>query len=131
MEFFDLFKVIGVGILTLIAFVTIKPIKPEFAIFISIVGSCIILMLCLKPLNNVLEAIGTIVMKTGLNNGLISSILKIVGVGYLVEFAAGLCVDAGNVSISEKILFAGKICILALSLPLIINLLDLVVGLLP
>ena len=39
----ELFKIIGIGILTLIAYLIIKPLKPEVAVFISLVGSVIVI----------------------------------------------------------------------------------------
>ena len=58
------------------------------------------------------------------------SVLKIVGVGYITEFANSICVDSGNSSIGDKILIAGKIIILTLSLPILTNLLNIIIELL-
>ena len=44
MAFSELFKIIGVGIITLVCYTIIKPVKPEVAVFISIAGSCLILI---------------------------------------------------------------------------------------
>lgn len=131
MGFLELFKIIGVAVLTLVCYVIIKPIKPEFAIFVSIVGSCLILVFCINSFSFVINTVWAFAEKTGINNNLFSSILKIVGIGYLTEFASNLCIDAGNNSLSEKLLFAGKLCIFVLSIPIITNLFNLIIGLLP
>ena len=73
----------------------------------------------------------TIFNKTNLNYELWSNMLKIVGVGFLTEFASGICVDTGNASIGEKIVIAGKILILCLALPIISNLLNVIIEILP
>ena len=130
MELVELFKIVGVGLLTLICYVVVKPIKPDIAIFISLAGGCVILIFCIDSLVSVISAITGIFEKTGLNNSLFKSILKIIGIGYLTEFASGLCIDSGNSSLSDKILFAGKLCILVLSLPIITNLLNIIVEIL-
>ena len=131
MAFTELFKIIGVGLLTVVCYVIIKPIKPELAIFVSLAGSCIVLIFCIDALSGVIDLISNFVNKTGLNSGLFSLILKIIGIGYLTEFASNLCLDAGNNSVSEKILFAGKIFILILSLPIISSMLNIIVEILP
>ena len=131
MAFSELFKIIGIGLLTLVCYIIIKPLKPEIAVFISLAGSCIMMIFCVDALSGVIATITDFVNKTGLDSKLFSLILKIIGIGYLTEFASNLCIDAGNNAISEKILFAGKICILLLSLPIITNLLNIIIELLP
>lgn len=127
----ELFKIIGVSILTTVCYVIVKPIKPEIAIFITIVGSCLVLIFCIDYLSEVIFAVTNLVEKTGINSQLFSSILKIIGIGYLTEFASNLCLDSGNSSMSERVLFAGKIGILVLSLPIITNLLNIIIEILP
>ena len=58
-----------------------------------------------------------------------TTLLKIIGVGYLIEFAASICNDSGNSSIADKIILSGKLIIFALSLPIITNLFNLVMEL--
>ena len=66
--------------------------------------------------------------QTGVNNGLIKLVFKIVGVGYITEFAAGLLNDFGNNSIADKVVLAGKLSIVVLSLPVLESLLSLIKG---
>jgi len=127
----EIFKIIGVGILTCIVCVIIKQIKPEFYIVVLLSGGIIIALLVLKQLQGVMNYILTLFNKTNLNYSYFSLILKILGVGYLTEFASSVCVDSGNSSIAEKILIGGKVIILCLALPIITNLLDLIIGFLP
>jgi len=131
MAFSELFKIIGVGLITLVCYVIVKPIKPDIAIFISLAGSCIIFIFCIESLSEIIFSVTNLVEKTGINKNLFSIILKIIGVGYLVEFASSLCAEAGASSISDKIVIAGKVYILVLSLPIITNLLNIIVEILP
>jgi stage III sporulation protein AD len=64
--------------------------------------------------------------KTGVSNSLFVPVLKIIGIGYLCEFGANLCVDGGCSSIADKILFCGKITILIIALPIINSVIDVV-----
>lgn len=130
MAFAELVKIIGIAIITLVCYLIIKPVKPDIAIFILIVGGCLILLFCINAMNEVVSVISGIVEKTGINSNLFLIILKVIGVGYLVEFASNICNDAGCSSLSDKICFAGKICILVLSLPIITNLLNIIVEIL-
>lgn len=127
----DIFRIIGIGLLTCIAALIIKQIRPEFYIVVVIAGSIVILFMIIDELKTVFDYFLTIFNKTNLNYELWSNILKIVGVGFLTEFASGICVDTGNASIGEKIVIAGKILILCLALPIISNLLNVIIEILP
>ena len=108
----ELLKIIGVGLVTLIAYLIVKPLKPEMAIFISIVGTCVILIFCVDSLQQVISTMTSFVEKTGINSELFSCVLKIVGIGYIIEFSSNICLDAGNTSMADKITLAGKIAIM-------------------
>lgn len=127
----EIFKIVGVGLLTLVAFLVIKPLKPELAIFVSIVGSVIVLLMSIDGLMQIITTMTDFVEKTGINTGLFGCILKVVGVGYVVEFASNLCASAGNTNISEVITLAGKISILVISMPILTSLIDIIMAILP
>jgi stage III sporulation protein AD len=80
-------------------------------------------------LTGVLVSISALVSRTGIRSDIFAALLKIIGIGYLTEFAAGICSDAGNNSMAEKVLLAGKVIILALALPIVGNLIEIVSGL--
>lgn len=125
----ELLKIIGIGIITCVIVIIIKQIKPEFAVFALICGSVVMLVYIFSYFTNILDIFSNIVNKTGINFELFKIILKIVGVGYLIEFAANVCADSGNPSIADKIVLGGKLLILILAMPVITNLLNIVVGL--
>ena len=125
----DIFKIIGIGIITCFAVLIVKPIKPEIALVIGLAGGILIVFMIVDMLSQVMAIFTSIVDKTGFSKSLFSTILKIVGVGYLTEFSANLCEDSGNSSIANKILLGGKILILCVSLPVINSLLELIMEL--
>jgi stage III sporulation protein AD len=65
---------------------------------------------------------------TGIDNGLVKVLLKIVGVGYLTEFAAGILSDFGSGAVADKVVLGGKITIVVLSLPIFEGLLQMIQG---
>lgn len=127
----DFFKILGIGVITLVCYLIVKPLKPEIAIFVSLAGGGIMLLMCFGGINDIIVTITNFANKTGINSSLITLLLKLLGIGYLTEFACSLCTEAGNPSLSEKISLAGKICILLMGLPIISNLLNLIIGILP
>lgn len=126
----EIFKIIALGILICVVIIIVKQIKPEFAVLVLIAGSIIMLCYLFNYFTNILGVFDKIISKTGINTELFSIILKIVGIGYLIEFAANICSDSGNPAIADKIVLGGKLIILTVSMPIITNLLDIIVELL-
>lgn len=126
----EIFKIIALGILICVVIIIVKQIKPEFAVLVLIAGSIIIFCYLFNYFTNILGVFDKIISKTGINAELFSIILKIVGIGYLIEFAANICSDSGNPAIADKIVLGGKLIILTVSMPIITNLLDIIVELL-
>ena len=122
----DIIKVIAVGIITAICVVILKQVKPEMVIITIIAGTIVILFLIMESVGSIFGEYKYLLDKTGLNSGIFTSVLKVIGVGYLVEFAGDICNDAGVGSISQKILLAGKVLIIIMCLPVIRNLLNII-----
>ncbi len=126
----DLFKILGIGLITCITSLIVKQVKPDVASIISIAGGVVILLMVVDYVGQIFDVFKVVMNKTGLPSNLFSIVLKIVGIGYLTEFAGNICSDAGSNSLADKILLAGKIMILFMSLPIITNIIDIVVDLL-
>ena len=122
-------KVIGVGIITSIAVMIIKQLKPEMAVIVGMTGSIIILLMILNSLEGVIESFTNLTEKIGVDNDLFILVLKIIGIGYITEFSANLCNDCGSSGIADKILLAGKVVIMLLSIPIINRLIEIISGL--
>ena len=127
----SLYKIIGIALITCIATLIVKPVRPDFAVFISIVGGIIILFMLAGYLKDIFDVFNQIFNFTNVNSSLYKIIFKIIGVGYLVEFTASLCSDTGNNSLGDKVLLGGKIIILVMALPIVTSILEIVMELLP
>ncbi len=126
----ELIKVLIIGIIISIITVLLKQIKPEYSLICIIVGSIVLIVYILSGVSKIFNYFSQIVDKTGIDQNLFTTLLKIVGIGYLVEFSAGVCIDSGNNSIADKIVLAGKILIFTVSMPIITSLFNLVLELL-
>ncbi|MGN0960864.1 MAG: SpoIIIAC/SpoIIIAD family protein [Christensenellales bacterium] len=122
----ELIKVILLGLIVSILAVFLKQVKGEYALICVIVGSIIILSYIFNSLINVLAFFENVINKTGVNNELFLVMLKIIGIGYLVEFSANVCRDSGNNSIADKVVLAGKIMLFVTSMPIISSLFNMV-----
>ena len=124
----DIFRIIGVAFITAITSLLLKSTKPELSFAVTVTGVIVILLFLVDALKNTLNIFMVISQMTGIENGLLKILLKIVGVGYITEFAAGILNDFGSNAVADKVTLAGKIAIVMLSLPVIESLLTLVQG---
>jgi len=61
----------------------------------------------------------------------LETMLKIIGIAYIAEFAAQISKDAGQGAIAAKIELGGKIVILALAVPILTAIIEAVISLIP
>ena len=126
----ELLKIVAIALITVFAHMLVKQVKPEIAVIIALVGSIIIISLTVNSLKSVISSFYSIFKTTGVDAALLTPLFKIIAIGYIAEFGANICVDAGASSVADKILFSAKIIILMLSLPIITQVIDMVVALL-
>ncbi len=126
----ELLKIVAIALITVFAHMLTKQVKPEIAVIIALVGSIIIITMTVNSLKSVITSFYSIFKTTGVDAELLTPLFKIIAIGYIAEFGANICVDAGASSVADKVLFSAKIIILMLSLPIITQVIDMVVALL-
>jgi len=72
-----------------------------------------------------------IASNANVNTIYVETILKIIGVAYIAEFASHISKDAGQGAMAAKVELAGKIIILAMSIPILSVLIETVINLIP
>lgn len=127
----DIVKIIGVGLIALIIIILLKQYKPEFVIYVSLIAGAIIIFMVLDKLTGIVDLLTNLSNKAGINNQFLGILLKITGIAFLTEFAVSICNDSGESAIANKIDLGGKIIIIAISIPIISALLELIIKILP
>lgn len=126
----QIFQLIGIALITAVAALLVKGTKPELAFAITIAGSVILLLFVLEVFRGSIDIFAEITQMTGLDAVIVRTLLKMVGVGYLVEFSAGVLNDFGQNSLADKLIFCGKILVLILAVPILESVLGLISDLL-
>lgn len=127
----EVIKIIGVAFVALIIVVIMKQYRPEFAIYVSLIAGAIILFLVLDKLTGVIGLLQNIASKANVNSKYLGLLLKITGIAFLSEFAISICQDAGEGAIATKVEIGSKIIIIAMSIPIISSLLEVIINILP
>ena len=121
----EIIKIIGVAFVTAIASILLKATKPELSFAVTVTGVIVILLFIVDSLQSTFAIFSVIVQASGVDNNLIKLLLKIIGVGYITEFGAGVLNDFGSSAVADKVILCGKITIVFLSLPILQSLLEL------
>ena len=122
----QIFQFVGVAFVTAVAAILVKSTKPDLAFAVTIAGSIILLLFALEIFRGSIDIFTEIAETTGLNSTIVKTLLKMVGIGYIVEFSAGVLHDFGQDSLADKLIFCGKLIILVLAVPILESVLGLV-----
>ena len=122
----DILKIVGLGISATVFSVFIKRQKPEIALLLSLLTGMAILIFSFPYLKAVVDMFQNIAGQVGLKSGYIKLILKVIGIAYIAQFGSEICRDAGETSTASKIELAGKIIIMAISMPAIYSFIEVV-----
>lgn len=122
-------KIIGISFVALVGYNILKYSKPEFSVALVVAAGTIILVILSDKIIESVAAFKFITEKSGLSENTFSMIIKIIGIGYVTEYASNVCEDGGSKSLGQKIRFAGKITIFLLALPIVYNVFTVIEGL--
>ncbi|MDR1531660.1 MAG: stage III sporulation protein AD [Clostridiales bacterium] len=127
----EIAKIVCAGIIAAVLSIIIKRHNPELALLISLAGCVLIFFMALPRLGAALKLLERFALELGAQTPYVDIVFKIIGVAYLSEFGAQICADAGESAIASKIELAGKILIMVISTPVMLALLELLVGIMP
>lgn len=116
-----LFGVVG----TLLA-LQFKSGKSEYGIYVSLAVSLFLFLCMLSRLEIFVRTVKKIADYIKLDAGQMSILLKMAGVTYVAEFTSGICKDAGYQNIAVQIEIFTKLTILAIGMPVLLALLELI-----
>lgn len=115
-----------IALASVILITSIKNLRPEIAVLLSI-SACITIVLFLTGyLIDVIEVLKEIADDINLDFSFAGIILKIVAIAYIAEFSSSICRDADETAIASKVELAGKILILYTSSPVILAFLKMI-----
>ena len=122
----EIIKIVGIGLVSLVLIIIMKQYKPEFALYISAIAGLLIIFLVLDKLAGIIDLLMSLSDKANINRDFIVILLKITGIAILSEFAISICKDSGEAAIASKIDFGAKIIMVAISIPIIASLLEMI-----
>ncbi|MGE6258981.1 stage III sporulation protein AD [Heyndrickxia sporothermodurans] len=124
-------KIVGIALITTFLALIIKEQKPNFAFLLVLFVGCAIFLYLVDQIYSIIQMVERMAKNANVNTIYISTILKIIGIAYIAEFASHISKDAGQGALAAKVELAGKILILAMAIPILTVLIETVINLVP
>ena len=128
----DILIISGVAVLGAVISLFLKDTQlPVLSVLAALGAGAVILIFLLPRLGQILATFSNLGQKANLSGFYLNTLLKVLGIAYIGEFAAQLCRDAEQGALALKIELGAKVSILFLALPIMLSVLDSVLKLLP
>lgn len=117
-----------VGITAVLLAVQMKGMKGEYGTYLAAAAGCFIFFYGVSKMQTIFDAIRRVQDMIQVNQIYLTTLLKMTGITYIAEFSSGICKDAGYGAIGNQIEIFGKLSILAVSMPIVLALLETMEG---
>ncbi|MGE5507994.1 MAG: stage III sporulation protein AD [Chitinophagales bacterium] len=124
-------RIVGIGLVVTFLAVVVREHRPELAVYLSLSGAALLLLLVVGRLAGLVGVLMDLAARARLEAPYLATVLKVIGVAYVVGLGAQVCRDAGERAVADKMELAGKVVILTLALPIMLAVVDTVAGMLP
>lgn len=112
------------GIVAVLLAVTLKGMKGEYGTYLALAACFFIFFYGVAKLETIVDTMKEIESYIKINSVYLSTFIKMIGITYVAEFASGICKDAGYGAIGTQIEIFGKLSVMAVSMPILLALLE-------
>ncbi len=126
----EIFKIAAIALITAFCVLVLREVKSELAPIVALVGGLVVVLSVINYFSDVFSVISSVAKKAGLAASVITLLFKVIAIGYVTEFSSSIMDDMGLSSLSDKVTLAGKLIIVAMSLPIVVQLFNFIAGLL-
>lgn len=116
-------------VVAVILALSLKSKSPEFSSLISVALGLVVIYLCIGRLRTIISSLKGITSNINIDNTYIVILIKLIGIAYICEFAAGISKDAGYGAVASQIELAGKLTMLMVSMPVLMQVIESIVEL--
>ncbi len=116
-----------VSVIAVLIAIKLNKINGEYSTLISI-GACLfIISYTLARLKDLVTYMEQLLDYIHLDIVYFEIIMKMLGIAYICEFSSCICKDAGYHAVAAQIELAGRVSMIAISVPVLLSVIDMVV----
>ena len=113
-----------IGLISVLLAVELKAVKGEYGVYLVLGAGLVIFFYSLSKLEAVIETIRKVQSYIRLDRVYLEILMKMIGITYIAEFASGICRAAGYGPLGGQIEIFGKLSMLAVSMPILLALME-------
>ena len=122
----EFWKTTSIVLLTVILGLAVGKTERDISAVLSLVAACIAAGVVVTILEPVLDYLWELQRLCDLPDGLISTLLKAVGIALVAELSAAVCAYAGNALLGRMLQILGGTVVLSLSVPMFRTLMTII-----
>lgn len=124
-----IFRLCSIAVITAVSAFILKSHKSELVPLCLIAGGIVLFLTAFDYLTQSVEFLRSFTQNTGIDNGIVRIIFKVIGIGFIVELTAGSIRELGFEGVADKLILCGKIIIFVVSVPILSGTYQLILSL--
>ncbi len=123
------FRLCCIAVITAVSAFILKQHKSELVPLCLTAGGIIIFLYAFDYLTESIEFLKSFTQSTGIDNEVIRTIFKIVGISFLIELTASSVKELGFEGVADKLVLCGKIVLFVVAIPILSSTYKIIVSL--
>ena len=123
------FRLCCIAVITAVSAFILKQHKSELVPLCLTAGGIIIFLYAFDYLTESIEFLKSFTQSTGIDNEIIRTIFKIVGISFLIELTASSVKELGFEGVADKLILCGKIVLFVVAIPILSSTYKIIVSL--
>ena len=121
----------GLAIVSAVLCMVVRVQQPQMASVCAVASGLMLISLALNELMNLQGLFARLTAMAGLQEGYLQTLLKALGISFAAELSTQFCEDLGEKGLAVKVGLMGKLCLLTLTAPLMMTILEMMLELVP
>ncbi|MBQ8151030.1 MAG: hypothetical protein IJ041_11000 [Clostridia bacterium] len=122
---------LGLAVAAAVMCMLVRRLEPGMAGLLAAVAGGILLLGALESMAGLQSLMDRLATIGGLNQEYLALLMKVLGMSYAADLAAQTCEDLGENGLAQKVGLAGKRCMFGVIAPMLLDLLEMIVNLVP
>ncbi|MBR2925685.1 MAG: hypothetical protein IKC28_11735 [Clostridia bacterium] len=122
---------LGIAVAAAVLCMLVRRWQPDMAGVVAVVAGGILLLGALDSLNGLEGVLDRLCSIGGLNREYLQLMMKVLGMSYAADLAAQTCEDLGESGLALKVNLVGKWCMFSVIAPMLLDVLEMIVALVP
>ena len=124
-------RMAGVSVIAAVMAFTLRAAHREAGAAVALAAGLMLFFWAVSQVSAAVETLRSLSRQAGMGDGTLTLLLKLLAMAYAAEFAVQACQDAGEAGLAAKAALCGKVLLTVQTLPLILEIGQLTLSLVP